>query len=167
MKTFKQYITEIVSWENNTLFAMGPDNKIKLHHDSTSSMIEHPDAFTELNFNDRPSSDEYNRGIKDLSKSNINRPKAIAWGRIDNDNKTIHIVTQHGLSPYGYGKNENNEKLKREDIFNRIDILKQIKQKYPNFNIQHGYEGGWESPRIPVFTNYSTYEKELTDMLKD
>lgn len=174
MKSFKHYIIEVVSWEKNTLFAIGPRNgPIEYVHDTKSRMIEHPDAFKHLNFNERPHSGEHLMGIEDLSHESAreypgtDRPKASSWGRIDHENKVVHIVTQHGLAPYGLVSSERNKKIREDDVFHRLHAIKQIKQTYPDYSIQHGYEGGWASPRVPRVISSSQYEKELMDHLNE
>lgn len=167
MKSFNEYITEVIDWDQNTLFAIGPSGKIEFHHDRKGTMIEHPDAFEYLNFMDRPSSREFNRGIKDLRDPNArgfpgaDRPKAVSWGRIDHVNGVLHIVTEHGTTPYGIGRNEKDKRKRENDVFNRLHALKHLKQTHPEYQIHHGYEGGWDSPRTPRIISYSKYEKEL------
>lgn len=169
MKSFKQYITEVIDWDKNSLFAIGPSKKIEYYHDRKGSMIEHPDAFKHLNFMDRPHSGELMVGIQDLrdpNASHLERPKAISWGRIDHTNGVVHIVTKYGMSPYGTAKGEYDKRKRVTDVFDRLDALKQLKIQYPNYDIHHLYEvpGSLRTPRI---VSYSQYEKELTDHLKE
>ena len=178
MKTFKQYICEVINWSGNTLFAVGPGGYVEYHHDK-ENITEHPDAFTHLNFNNRPSSREYLMGIEDLRDSNAERspyakrPKARSWGRVDHTSKVIHIITEHGMSPYGTGIREKDKRKKESDVFTRLHALKTLKKDYPEYQIHHGYVSGesilpqWNSPRTPRVISFSQYEKELTDMLKD
>ena len=167
MKSFKEYITEVIDWDQNTLFAIGPSKVIDFHHDRKGTMIEHPDAFEHLNFMNRPSSREFNRGIKDLRDPNAhgrpgtNRPKAVSWGRIDHANGVVHIVTQHGTSPYGIAPNERDKRKREDDVFHRLHAMKKLQEHYPDYDIHFGYEGGWDSPRTPRIISYSQYEKEL------
>lgn len=173
MKNFKEYITEVIDWDKNSLFAIGPSGKIQFHHDRRGTMIEHPDAFEYLNFMDRPSSREYNIGIKDLRDPDArgypgtDRPRAVSWGRVDHENGVVHIVTQHGMSPYGINEREKDKRTKSNDVFDRLHALKELKKHYPDYQIHHGYEGGWSSPRTPKVMSYSQYEKELMKHLED
>ena len=174
MKSFREFIIEVISWEGNTLFAMGPGGVIEYHDDRKGKMTEHPDAFKHLNFMDRPHSGEILRGIEDLRDPNArgisgtDRPKAIAWGRIDHNNNVIHIVTQHGTSPYGIGEREKDKRKREDDVFHRIKALKQIREKYPEIRIHHGYEGSdpWSSPKTPRIISIDQYEKELMKHLE-
>jgi len=173
MKVFKDYIIEVLSWEANTLFAIGPSGKIEYHHDPKSRMTEHPDTFKHLNFNNRPHSGELLIGIKDLRDpeasgyTSASRPKAISWGRLDHQNKVFHIVTNYGTSPYGISQNEKNKRIRERDVFDRLYALKKLKETYPDYQIHHGHEGGWNSPRNPRIISTTQYEKELMDHLTE
>ena len=174
MKSFKHYIIEVLDWEGNTLFAMGPSGIIEYHNDKKGRITEHPDAFKHLNFNDRPHSGELSIGINNLKDENakgykdVDRPKALAWGRIDHKNNVIHIVTEHGLTPYGVVRFEKDKRKRENDVFLRIDAVKQIRKNYPGVQIHHGFEGAdlWSSPRYPRLISIDQYEKELMKHLE-
>ena len=158
-------LMEVIDWENNTLFAMGQDGEFLRHHDRNSSMIEHPDAFPGLNFTDRPTSRELLQGLEFALH---NKPKAIVWGRIDNHNHVVHIITEHGMSVAGTKKNDKVTKKEIEnDVFNRLKVIKHLRKYYPNHSLQYGYEGGWDSPRVPRLTTYTEHERYLANLLKD
>ena len=175
MISFKKYITEVIEWSGNTLFAMGPSGKVEYHDDRKGKMTEHPDAFKHLNFMNRPHSGEIMIGINDLSDPDArgmpgaDRPKAIAWGRIDHQNNVIHIVTQHGTTPYGVGEREKDKRKREDDVFNRIKALTQIRKEYPGVQIHHGYEGADPSSytKVPRIISADQYEKELMKHLED
>lgn len=174
MKSFKQHINEVIEWSGNTLFAMGPSGKVEYHDDRKGRMTEHPDAFKHLNFMNRPHSGEIMIGIDDLRDSNArgrpgtDRPKAVAWGRIDHQNNVLHIVTQHGTTPYGIGEREKDKRKREDDVFNRIKALRQVISQYPQLRIHHGYEGAdpWSSPKVPRIISAEQYEKELMKHLE-
>jgi hypothetical protein len=175
VKSFREFIIEVIEWQGNTLFAMGPSGKVEYHDDRKERMTEHPDAFKHLNFMNRPHSGEIMIGIEDLRDPNArgrpgaDRPKAIAWGRIDHNNNVIHIITQHGTAPYGVGEKEKDKRKREDDVFNRIEVLKQVASQYPGVQIHHGYEGAdpWSSPRTPRIISIDQYEKELMKHLED
>lgn len=170
MISFKQYISEVIDWDQNSLFAIGPDKQIRYYHDRKSTMIEHPDAFKDLNFMDRPHSGEIMSGIEVLSADAgdspaTKRPKALSWGRVDHTNGVVHVVTQHGISPYGVNPSEKNKRTREDDVFHRIHALKLLQQHYPDYDVHFGYEGGWGSPRTPKIISFSQAQKELMDHL--
>lgn len=167
---FKSFLNEVLSWKANTLFAIGPSGNIEYHHDPKTNMIEHPDAFKHLNFMDRPHSGEVMIGIKDLRDPeaegypSTSRPKAVSWGRLDHENKIFHIVTQHGMTPYGVSEKEKNKRIRERDVFDRLYALKKIRETYPDYQIQHGHEGEWIS-KNPRIISTTQYEKELMQHL--
>ncbi len=174
MKSFREFIIEVIEWQGNTLFAMGPSGKVEYHDDRKGRMTEHPDAFKHLNFMNRPHSGEIMIGIKDLRDPDVrgrpgaDRPKAIAWGRIDHNNNVIHIITQHGTTLYGVGEKEKDERKREDDVFNRIKAMRQVASQYPGVQIHHGYESAdpWSSPRTPRIISIDQYEKELMKHLE-
>ena len=157
-------LVEVVEWENNTLFAISQSGDFHRHHDRKNTMIEHPDAFPGLNFMDRPTSRESLMGLKFAPH---NKPKATAWGRIDNNNRVVHIITKHGMSVYGTEKMDRpNRKEMINDIFHRLKAIKELKKYYPEFTLHYGYEGGLESPRVPKLTTYAEHERYLAKLLE-
>ncbi len=175
MKSFREFIIEVIDWENNTLFAVGPEGIVEYYDDRKGRMIEHPDAFRHLNFANRPHSGEILIGIEDLRDKSakgmpgIDRPMAIAWGRIDHKNNVLHIRTQHGDAPYGSGHAERDKIKRKNDVFTRIKVLDKIQKDHPELiKIHHGYEEGddlWSSPRTPRIITTNQYRKELMDHL--
>ena len=88
MKVFKQIISEVTSFNNNTLWVM-TDHGFQFMTPKENESVEHPVAFPRVYFPGRTKTD--------LMTMNINMPDARAWGRIDNQNKDFHIITEHGL----------------------------------------------------------------------
>ncbi|MFZ9241369.1 MAG: hypothetical protein ACO22R_09530, partial [Chitinophagaceae bacterium] len=82
----------------NTLFAIGPDGKLKLKDSPPGQIREHPDSFPDLDF-ETPTTWEKHMGMTDEHKT---RPKPIAHGRIDHNKRLIQIITRHG-GPMPYG----------------------------------------------------------------
>jgi hypothetical protein len=155
MKTFKQYITEVISFVNNSSWALSPLGfEIK-----DSAGREHPDHFPHLDFMGRSSSQEKNTG-----RSNKKIP-ATSWGRVDHDNKVIHIITQNGMiTPK---ESLRGSKL-HDDVFARLDALKHIRERFPEYRVHAGGSSVGLSSRGPIITHgYSEHERYLTDMIKE
>lgn len=172
MRTFKQFLREVKSWEKNTLFAIGPNGPVEYFDDITNE-TGHPDAFKHLNFNYRPNSEEEKYGIETLrddiakdSPFDIHRPHAQSWGRIDHKNKTIHIVTQNGALPYGTLPHQNHKRRKEDDIFHRIDAAKKLKEKYPDYLIQHKVKQISSEIFEPTYLTHSAYERTMMGLLQ-
>jgi hypothetical protein len=168
MKNFKSYITEI--WGNkDMLYAIGPEKKIEYHDDSKNRMIEHPDAFKHLNFNDLPHSGEVLMGIDSLSSENArdypgtDRPRAKAWGRINRSEKVLTISTEHGLNAYGTEPKDRDGKKRERDYYNRLDAVKELRRDYPDYQVHAGYEAHDTNKVNPRIMSYTQYEKHLAD----
>jgi hypothetical protein len=88
--------------------------------------------------------------------------QATSWGRVDHDNKVVHITTPNGGSlkpPERYrGKELEN------DVFNRLAAVKHLKKQFPDYKVH--YAGPMYSETKPQVHSYSEHEKFLTDLLK-
>lgn len=156
MKVFKQIISEVTSFNNNTLWVM-TDHGFQFMTPKENESVEHPVAFPRVYFPGRTKTD--------LMTMNINMPDARAWGRIDNQNKDFHIITEHGLEPYGFGVGEKHQRRKEDDAFTRLKALKTLKTKYPDHRVHWGHEGEVSGNRTPVFMSASEAEKRLMSHL--
>ena len=76
-----------------------------------SGHIEHPDHFPHLDF----------MGRKSKNPSNIKKTPATSWGRIDHDNKVVHVITQNGMKTPNLGRLRG--KALVNDIFARIEFF--------------------------------------------
>jgi hypothetical protein len=165
---FKKYVkefTEHEDYEGNTLFAIGPDRKMKMVHSPHKQIIQHPDSFPDLNFG-RPTTWEERINLKDEHKE---RPEPLAYGRIDHNKRQITIITRHG-GPLAYGDPlilPHNDKRKldediEEDVYNRLDTLKLLepyRQTHRIYVSGTGYH--------PHYHTFSEHEKYLTGLLSD
>jgi hypothetical protein len=150
MKSFKQYITEVVSFKNNSSWALSPSHGFEI---KPSGAKEHPDLFRHLDFMGRESKvSSFSRGPKE---------RATAWGRVDPDNKVVHIITQNGgLSPNRLSRGLEN------DVFARLGAIEHLRERYPEYRVH--VSGGWDFVGKPTIVThgYSEHEKYLTGMLR-
>jgi len=150
MKCFKQYITEVITFKNNSSWALSPIGfEIK-----ESGHIEHPDHFPHLDF----------MGRKSKNPSNIKKTPATSWGRIDHDNKVVHVITQNGMKTPNLGRLRG--KALVNDIFARIEAVKHLRDRFPEYRVHAGGDSWNENDKI-VTHGYSEHEKYLTSMLGD
>lgn len=155
MKNFKHYITEVLSWKNNSLFAVFPSGDLVFKHSTPERPVgEHPDEFPSLNFSATVN-------FRGGGFTQLEAPRARAWGRIDHENKTMHIITEYGMKP----SRETRRWALENDVFKRMDALSVLEKKYPDYKIHHGYEGEHGVNRQPRLISPDQYRKELTDML--
>jgi len=150
MKSFNQFITEVVSFKNNSSWALSPSHGFEIKPSGTK---EHPDLFRHLDFMGRESKvSSFSRGPKE---------RATAWGRVDPDNKVVHIITQNGgLSPNRLSRGLEN------DVFARLEAIEHLRERYPDYRVH--VSGGWDFVGKPTIVThgYSEHEKHLTGMLR-
>ena len=153
MKTFKEYILEVVTFKNNSHWVLSPSG---FEMKKMSGASEHPDLFPHLNFMGR----EANNGGTSMQKI-----PALSWGRIDHDNKVIHIITQNGgIAP--------NRLLRRrqleDDVYARQRAIPHLRQEFPDFRIHVGGPSALERTADNIQTHsYSEHEKFLTGHLNE
>jgi hypothetical protein len=152
MLSFRQYLVEVLSYDNNNLWAMDASTDFQVRRDTSD--IEHPDAFPHLNFMGREATKPW-RGMP--------KRDAAAWGRIDNDNKVIHIITQHGFSiPTHFSSGSPSERARFEqDINHRLNALDKIQKEFPEYRI---HAGGVEGD-TPIIHTYDEHRKHLFGLL--
>ena len=163
LRAFINEFTEHEDYEGNTLFAIGPDGKLRLKDSPPGQIREHPDSFPDLNFGG-PTSWEANM---DMVRDHEQRPKPIAHGRIDHKKRLIQIVTRHG-GPMPYGDPEirpmtGSRKSKRdieEDTFNRLAVMKHL-EPYKHFGIYVS-----KSDYKHIVHSFKQHEKYLAELLK-
>ena len=151
MKTFKQYIIEVVTFKNNSSWVLSPGGfQIKKSGDT-----EHPDLFPHLDFMGR-------RSTFEPIESKNKKIAATSWGRVDHDNRIVHIITQNGMvSP----KTSLRGRQLEDDVFARLNGLKHLRQHFPDYRVHTA--GSSYNPKDPIISHtYSEHEKHLMDMLK-
>ena len=124
-----------------------------------TSYIEHPDAFPQLNFMGR----EGRTPVSPNTAIFNEKKDASAWGRIDNDNKVIHILTQHGFSitpHFGSGSPGARARFER-DIDHRLNALDKLQKEFPEYRIHAGGVGG----DTPIIHTYDEHRKHLFGLL--
>ena len=152
MKSFNQFLNEVISYKDNHSFAIGPNN---FYDEKVSNSTEHPELFPHLNFMGR-------------RESSRNKPMAKVWGRIDHNNNNVHFVTQHGMPVYGESDGRvRNKKDLETDVFNRLDAVNKVRERYPSYSVHHGFITSESGERTPRLVSYHEYEKHLTGILKD
>jgi hypothetical protein len=147
-------LCEVKTFKNNSSWVLFGGI---FQHTKTGS-AEHPDLFPNVNFMGRQSAQELKSEYK-TKKTN-----ASAWGRIDHDNRMVHIITQNGgLTP---NVNLRGKRLE-DDVFSRLEAVKHLKQNFPGYMIHHAGNNYRENPDESIMTHsYGEHEKHLTDMLK-
>ena len=150
MKSFKQYITEVVSFRNNSSWALSPAGGFQI---KPSGNKEHPDIFPHLDFMGRESKVPWYTGRK---------TRATAWGRVDHDNKVVHIITQNGaLSPEKSLKGKPLE----NDVFARLGAIEQLRNQFPDHRVHVSGGADFVGKPTIITHGYSEHEKYLTGML--
>ena len=150
MKSFNQFITEVVSFRNNSSWALSPSHGFEIKPSGTK---EHPNIFPHLDF----------RGKESKVRWSGRKTPATAWGRVDPDNKVVHIITQNGaLSP---NKESLRGKTLQNDVFARLEAIEHLRERYPEYRVH--VSGGWDFAGKPTIVThgYSEHEKYLTGML--
>ncbi len=163
LRAFINEFTEHEDYEGNTLFAIGPDGKLRLKDSPPGQIREHPDSFPDLNFGG-PTSWEANM---DMVRDHEQRPKPIAHGRIDHKKRLIQIITRHG-GPMPYADPEirpitGSRKSKRdieEDTFNRLAVMKLL-EPYKHFGIYVS-----KSDYKNIVQSFKEHERYLTKLLE-
>jgi len=168
MKSFKQYITEVVSFRNNSLWASSKEKgfeikKPRRHEYLWDLDFHHPKMFPHLNFS----------VIGDPKpKTGIDKIPANSWGRVDHDNKVVHIVTQNGnIVP---DQSLRGKKLE-DDVFARLGAVEHLRERFPDYRIHvghanknHRYDEMADDGKPENITThgYSEHEKYLTGLLR-
>lgn len=155
MKFFKQIINEVTSFENSSLWVLS-DRGFEWKNSRGNPTLNHPEAFPRVYFPDRTKSD--------LMTIDDSMPIARAWGRIDHRNKDFHIMTDHGMEPYGVGIGENHKKTKEDDAFTRLKALKTLTTNFPGYRMHWGHEGD-PGNLTPVMLSTKEAEKRLMSHL--
>jgi hypothetical protein len=149
MKSFRQYISEVVSFKNNSSWALSPSHGFEI---KPSGVEEHPNIFPHLDFTGRESKVPWSG----------RKTPATAWGRVDPDNKAVHIITQNGgLSPNPLSK----RKTLENDVFARLGAIEHLRKQFPDHRVH--VSGGVDFAGKPTIVThgYSEHEKHLTGML--
>ena len=150
MKSFNQFITEVASFKNNSSWALSPSHGFEIKPSGSS---EHPDLFPHLDFVGRESKVRWSG----------RKTRATAWGRVDPDNKVVHIITQNGaLSP----EESLRGKTLENDVFARLGAIEHLRERYPDHRVH--VSGGPDFAGKPTIVThgYSEHEKHLTGMLR-
>ena len=163
MKKFKEFLLEVVNFKDNILYVM--DGKRLRTHDTRVkpnqaqdeddgegqaegySETEHPNVFPEFNFMGRGENSE-------------NKRPASAWGRIDPNNKTFHIVTQHGIDVGGRFAPVHASAFKR-DIQHRMNVLDAMQRDFPD----HRVDVGVDAKGKPITHSIDQHRSYLMDHL--
>ena len=152
MLSFRQFLTEVLTFKNNQSWVLGPGKEFQI---KDSGAVEHPDLFPHLNFMGRRTK----TGV-----SAERKPRALSWGRIDHDNKLIHIITQNGgLSP---GTQLSGKRLE-DDVFARFDALSHLQRHFPDYRIHYGGAGVFGDPDQIQTHSHDEHGKHLMSLLRD
>jgi len=167
MKSFNQFITEVVSFRNNSLWAsskLGFEiKKPRAAYQEFVAEFHHAKMFPHLNFS----------FIGDPKpKTGIDKIPANSWGRVDHDNKVVHIITQNGnIVP---DQSLRRKKLE-DDVFARLGAVEHLRERFPDYRIHVGHanknflydemaDDG--KPENITTHGYSEHEKYLTGLLR-
>jgi hypothetical protein len=152
MKSFKQYISEVITFKNNSSWAMSPHGfEIK-----DSGSTEHPDHFPHLDF----------MGRQTKNPTNMKKTPATSWGRVDHDNKVVHIITQNGMKTPNIERLGGRRRNLENDVYARLEAIKHLRDRFPEYKIHVGGDS-WNKNDTIITHGYSEHEKHLTSMLGD
>jgi len=158
MKSFKHYLIEVLTFKNNSSWAYHPDTGFA---HKKSGGREHYDVFPHLEFMGRGKIADEKRRIPQRK-----RIPAQSWGRVDHDNRIVHIITQNGqMVP----SSRLTGKRLVDDVFNRITAVKHIRQHFPDYRIHvsgHQQPGYGDKVTTDITTHYyDEHLKHLTGLL--
>jgi len=129
MIPFRQYLIEITSWANTSSWVLSRKHGFEV---MPKTRDDHPVLFPHIFF---PG------WAYDASGWNHPEGKAPAqvWGRIDNDNKDIHIVSPllPGRDGSLYGAGVHSSHVKR-DIEARMEAVEHLRRMYPDYRLDSG-----------------------------
>ena len=181
MKSFRQYLhqtlNEVISFRNNSQFAVA-NKELNVIKDENK---EHPSAFPHLFFPGHPYQDEdidsarrrlvAGKGLSGPKRNSIkSRPTAESWGRIDHNNKVLHIVTGNAgmnVTETGYDIKLHTKKAEK-DAFDRIHAIELLKAQYPDFRVHVGNvpkNREEMQDRKPITLSYGEYTKSIIKTL--
>ena len=181
MKSFRQYLhqtlNEVISFENNSQFVVA-NKELNVIEDEDK---EHPSAFPDLFFPGHPYQDEdfdnarrrlvAGKGLSGPKRNPLkSRPTAESWGRIDHNNKVLHIVTgnaEFNVTETGYDIKLHTKKAEK-DAFDRIHAIELLKAQYPDFRVHVGNvpkNREAMQDRKPITLSYEEYTKSIIKAL--
>jgi len=158
MLSFNQYLIEVLSYDNNSLWAMHMhDSKRMFEVIHQTGYKTHPNVFPHLYFRGRGGLDDHT--FLDSSE----KKDAIAWGRADHDNKVVLVLTPdgYGPSPIELRTGSPRERVRyKQDINHKLDALDKLQKEFPDYGVLAGFEG--VRPKIHT---YDEHRKHLFGLL--